>query len=138
MPTLILLVGLPRSGKSTWAKEQMEPIVSPDSIRLALYGGVFCWEAEPMVWAMARYMVKALFLSGHDTVILDACNLTEHRRMDWVCDEWTTVLHLVTTAADECASRAIASGRTSLLPVIAKFDQGKQDPLLDLKEWTYV
>lgn len=147
MATLILTVGLPRSGKSTWAKEQAWwgasqrytiPIVSPDSIRLALYGGVFCRESEPMVWALARYMVKALFISGHDTVILDACCLTEKRRMEWVGDEWETVLHCVTTDADECARRAVACGQTYLLEVIGKFARVYQDPKQDIKDWTYV
>ncbi len=33
MNRLILTVGLPRSGKTTWALEQGWPIVNPDSIR---------------------------------------------------------------------------------------------------------
>ncbi len=145
--TLILTVGLPRSGKSTWSQEQAvwvkgrrysTPIVSPDSIRLALYGRTFCWESEPMVWTLAKYMVKALFISGHNTVILDACSLTEKRRMEWVCDDWNTVLHLVPTTAHEARKRAIDGGRTELLEVIDLFDSGKQDPELDIKDWTYV
>jgi predicted kinase len=140
MNTLILTVGLPRSGKSTWTKTQAAhtPIVSPDSIRLALYGRPFCWESEPMVWTLARYMVKALFLSGHETVILDACSLTEKRRMDWVCDDWTTVLHLVPTDAVTCVERAVAGGRIDLVSVIDLFDRGQQDPLNDIKAWSYV
>src|SRR5690554_6874569 len=31
---LICTVGLPRSGKTTWARKQSYPIVNPDSIRL--------------------------------------------------------------------------------------------------------
>ncbi|KKK82651.1 hypothetical protein LCGC14_2801230, partial [marine sediment metagenome] len=49
MKKLILTVGLPRSGKSTWARKQGHPIVNPDSIRLALYGEPFIEEAEPMI-----------------------------------------------------------------------------------------
>ena len=35
---LILTVGLPRSGKTTWALAQGYPIVAPDAIRLAVTG----------------------------------------------------------------------------------------------------
>ena len=35
---LIVMVGLPRSGKTTWARKQGYPIVNPDSIRLAFHG----------------------------------------------------------------------------------------------------
>jgi predicted kinase len=36
MQQLILTVGLPRSGKTTWAKQQGVPMVNRDAIRLAL------------------------------------------------------------------------------------------------------
>ena len=87
--TLILTVGLPQSGKSTWAQMQQCPIVNPDSIRLALHGKPFVSEAEPFVWAIAKCMVNALFLAGHDTVVLDATNTTRKRRDEWKSHKWT-------------------------------------------------
>ena len=41
MKEIIVTVGLPRSGKTTWAREQGYPIVNPDSIRLSLHGKRF-------------------------------------------------------------------------------------------------
>src|SRR5258706_417694 len=53
--TLIVMVGLPWSGKSTWAREQGNwPIVCPDEIRFALHGQRFIAEAEPWVWTIAK------------------------------------------------------------------------------------
>lgn len=118
MATLILTVGLPRSGKSTWARERGCPIVCPDSIRVALHGHSFLREAEPMVWAMAKYMVHALFLSGHETVILDATNVTEKSRMVWDSPHWDTTYHLFPAPVGECCERAKAGHREDLLPVI--------------------
>lgn len=143
MNTLILPVGLPRSGKSTWSRAYMldhagTAIVNPDSIRLALTGQAFKWESEPMVWAIARYMVESLFLSGHPIVILDACNLTTTRREAWVSGKWTCVLHLVPTDATTCTVRARLDERHELVPVIDLFNRGKQDPALDTTKWTYV
>lgn len=85
---LILTVGLPQSGKSTWARQQGFPIVNPDAIRLAIHGMPFVREAEPLVWVLARYMVSALFLAGHTTVILDATNTTRKRRDTWKSGMW--------------------------------------------------
>lgn len=115
---LILTVGLPRSGKTTWAREQGHPIVNPDSIRLALHGQRFQLEAEPMVWAIARYMVRSLFLAGHDTVILDATNTTVSRRDEWISREWKTTLHVVPTCRDECVRRALEQDDLYIVPVI--------------------
>jgi predicted kinase len=88
MKTLILCCGLPQSGKSTWARQQGCPVVNPDSIRLALHGKPFVALAEPFVWAIAKVMVRALFLAGHDTVILDATNTTRSRRDEWKSKDW--------------------------------------------------
>lgn len=141
-PTLVLTIGLPRSGKSTWAlnqaKEYGHVIVCADSLRLAITGQKVCWPAEAIVWATAQYMVKAMFYSGHPVVILDACNLRSHRRLEWVCDQWKTVLHLVPTGVDECLQRAIALGQIDLLDVIRRYDAGREDPRDDLQDWEYV
>lgn len=119
-PTLILCVGLPRSGKSTWARASGYPVVNPDSIRLALHGQVFQQEAEPMVWAMAKYMVRALFLAGHEVVVLDATNVTKKRRDEWVTPRWVAKYKVFTTKASECMYRALDDQRSDLLPIIER------------------
>ncbi len=121
---LVLCVGLPRSGKTTWALEQGWPIVNPDSIRLALHGAPFIALAEPFVWAIAKCMVRALFLAGHGVVVLDATNVTKKRRDDWVDYSdpplWHREVKLFRTSEEVCLERAIATGRGDLLPVIAR------------------
>lgn len=106
MKRLIVTVGLPRSGKSTWARAQGFPIVNPDSIRLAMHGSAFIIQAEPFVWAVAQTMVKSLFLAGHETVILDATNTTAERRKMWKSTEWDTYFKLFHTDRLECLNRA--------------------------------
>ena len=102
---LIMLVGLPRSGKTTWALKQECPIVNPDAIRLALHGQAFIGDAEPMVWAIAKYMVKALFLAGHEKVILDACNNTCKRRDPWESESWVREFVVFATPKETCLRR---------------------------------
>jgi len=77
---LIMTYGFPRSGKSTWARSQGYPIVCPDAIRLAKTGQRWWGPIEHEVWATARTMVRALFLAGHDIVILDSTCGTRQQR----------------------------------------------------------
>lgn len=107
---LMLTVGLPRSGKSTWARTQGVPVVNPDSIRLALHGSAFIGLAEPFVWAIAKVMVRALFLCGHDRVILDATNTTRKRRDEWKSQTWRRKFHEVPTEVGECLQRVRLAG----------------------------
>ena len=130
MKKLILTVGLPRSGKSTWAKKQNLPIVNPDSIRLALHGNAFTGEAERMVWTQAHYMVKALFLAGHDVVILDATNTTKKRRDEWKSKEWDTYFKVFKTPESICVERAFDDDSGLLIPIIRHMNEN-QEPLTE-------
>ncbi len=117
---LILTIGLPRSGKSTWAKKQGIPIVNLDSIRLALHGKAYIQEAESMIWTIAKYMVKSLFIAGHDKVIVDATNTTSKRRKFWKSDEWTNSYYYIYCSEKICIERAIKTNRQDLIPVIER------------------
>ena len=127
MNLLIVTVGLPRSGKSTWTKWLQHPIVNPDSIRIALHGQAYVKEAEQFVWAIAHTMVRALFLAGHNTVALDATNTTKKIRDQWKSESWQTkfkvmpghdtVENLLLTMQD-CMDRAIKTEKPELVPII--------------------
>lgn len=117
---LIATVGLPRSGKTTWARSQGVPIVNPDSIRLALHGERFIDRAEPFVWATAKLMVRALFEAGHATVILDATNTTRKRRDEWKSGEWSLVFMHIPTSREVCMRRAEEKNDAEILPVIGR------------------
>ena len=134
MKTLIMLMGLPRSGKSTWSKNQGWPIVNPDSIRLALHTKSFIQEAEPMVWCIAKYMVKALFYAGHNKVILDATNLTKKRRDFWIDDNWECDLLYFSTTKVICIARAINDKREDLIPIIEKMDKEKEIDIIEIND----
>jgi predicted kinase len=121
---LIMTIGLPHSGKSTWAKQQGFPIVNPDAIRLAIHGQTFLPQAERLVWALAHYMVDALFLAGNETVILDATNVTDRRRVEWMTHKYpfTTEIErqIFETIPSECIARAEKDNRPDLIPVIER------------------
>ena len=116
--TLYVTCGLPRSGKTTWAGKMNYPIVNPDSIRLAMHGQRFNILAEPFVWAVAQLMVRALFLSGHSTVIVDATNTTKKRRDMWKSSDWDTKFVCFGTSIDTCLARA--ANDTEMIKVIER------------------
>lgn len=112
MKTLILMVGLPRSGKTTKAWKLSErhsaPVVNPDSIHRVLHGTAYRDEANPIVWGIAKMMVRALFEAGHEFVILDACNNTIARREEWKDPTgliWDREYFYLDTSMDECIRR---------------------------------
>lgn len=125
---LILTVGLPYSGKSTWARKQGVPVVCPDEIRIALHGRRFIASAEPFVWAIAHVMVDALFRAGHGVVILDACNNSQKRRDEWLSNQWSLKFQEFNTAPEECKARATAAGDEAIISVIDRMAQ-EREPL---------
>ena len=121
---LIVMVGLPRSGKTTWARKQGYPIVNPDSIRLAFHGQRYLAMAEPFVWAIADLMVRALFLAGHWTVIVDGCHVKQSYRDSWKNESplvgWTTRFMHIDTSKEVCRKRAEDEGDHEIIPIIDK------------------
>lgn len=118
---LILTIGLPRSGKSTWSLKQGCPIVSSDAIRLSIFGKLWWPPGEQQVLATARTMVRALFFAGHSTVIFDSISLTKESRKFWLptsdCS-WVLEYLVMQTSEAVCIERARECGREYLVPVI--------------------
>lgn len=146
MKKLILMMGLPRSGKSTIARTLGHPIVSPDAIRMVMYGQPLLVEREPEVWREASFMVDVLFQAGHETVVLDATNVTRHNRNFWLSHEdygaqgpgkWENHILIVSTPVEVCLDRARALGQDYLLPVIEAMSKSWTEPedYWNVHEW---
>jgi predicted kinase len=86
---LIVLVGLPGAGKSTWAKnyvknhpEQKVHILSSDEIRKDITGSYENFQAETEVWNSFDYTLNQLsHEKNYDVVIADATHLSISRRI---------------------------------------------------------
>lgn len=83
---LIVMVGLPGSGKSTkaweWSKANNFTYISRDNVREML-GMKHSTQAEDVIKRMIRCLIEASFLRN-ETAIVDATNLTEKSRRSLV------------------------------------------------------
>ncbi len=133
-PMLIAMMGLPRSGKSTIATKLAEelgaPIVCKDTIRLAMHGQRYAREAEDYIRAVAKTMIKALFLRGHAIVIADETHYSKAARQSLHDPMWDIRWYPVQTPADICSERAIATGQPDLVDVINEMSM-RYEPLED-------
>lgn len=134
MKTLFMMVGLPRSGKSTRAMHMGYPVVSCDAIRQSLGVYPFIPSAEPWVWRIARTMVESLFNAGHQNVILDSCSQTRKRREEWKSNLWRREFIVVDAPKETCIARAISNDQAYLIPTIERMaaayeeiEDGEQD-----------
>lgn len=78
-PRIVLLVGLPGSGKSTWAAEQGWNAISSDVLRLQLSDDIANQTIHSRVFASIRYLLRQRLAIGRLLNCVDATNLT---RMD--------------------------------------------------------
>lgn len=120
---LIIMIGLPRSGKSAWALRSGYPVVSSDVVRMEKGCYPFVPKAEPGVWQTVEALILQHFAEGCHTVVLDACNLKRERRVHWarMCRlrDIQYVPHFIDTPPGVCMARAEQCGRKDLKKVIA-------------------
>jgi len=82
---LMVMCGLPRSGKSTYARKLMRDeivVLCPDDFRKILTGKNFHGPAEEMVWSHVKIATRALL--PNYTVLIDATAITRGSRSQWV------------------------------------------------------
>jgi len=78
--TLMILIGIPASGKTTFRKTlHGYKVVCPDEIRKQIFHTIFNKKVEPLVWKCVRLQVLT-HLRNRQNVVLDATNLVSPYR----------------------------------------------------------
>ena len=79
-----MLVGLPGSGKSTWAGRQGWNPLSSDAIRMMLSDDVANQGIHSRVFATIRYLLRQRLAIGMPVTCVDATHLTRAERQPYI------------------------------------------------------
>lgn len=143
MSKLIMLSGLPASGKSTLAKELQEKenavIVSSDEMRAELFGDINSQENNTELFKKAHERING-FLNEGKTVIYDATNINRKRRIHFINNEIKAdekVIYYMNTPFNSCVENDANRERTVGYEVIDKMYRNMHIPTM-LEGWDEV
>lgn len=118
MKQLKIMLGLPRSGKSTYCEQfKNHPntvVVNSDQIRLALHGARYNRLAEPMVHAITKVVTRSLFNQEY-CVIVDETNTTKGSIRQWLEIDPDAEFIYIDTPLEVCKDRALQSKHFDLV-----------------------
>jgi predicted kinase len=81
---VVLAIGLPGSGKSSWFKRHNITPLSSDMLRSLLFDDPAEQGFQDLVFSNLRSMLRARLLARRPVNYVDATNLTPHERHSWI------------------------------------------------------
>jgi predicted kinase len=81
---VVLAIGLPGSGKSSWFKRHSVVPLSSDMVRSLLFDDVREQRFQDLVFSNLRSMLKARLIAKRPMNYVDATNLTPQERQHWI------------------------------------------------------
>lgn len=138
-PKLILLVGIPGSGKTTYAKKYISeypktPVhLSSDKIREELYGNESIQRNPNEVFSLMQKRAVEALNEGHD-VLYDATNITRKDRSAIIslCPKFAEIeAHIIWAPIETCIERDTTRDRTVGKEVIDRMLKKFQAPYYD-------
>jgi len=81
---VVLAIGLPGSGKSSWFKRHAILPLSSDLLRQLLFDDAEEQRFQDLVFSNLRSMLKARLIARRPLNYVDATNLTPHDRQSWI------------------------------------------------------
>jgi predicted kinase len=82
--TVVLAIGLPGSGKSSWFKRHNITPLSSDMLRSLLFDDPTEQRFQDLIFSNLRSMLKARLIARRPLNYVDATNLTPHERLSWI------------------------------------------------------
>jgi predicted kinase len=81
---VVLAIGLPGSGKSTWFRRHSITPLSSDVIRTMLFDDVTQQKFQDLVFSTLRSLLRARLVARMPVNYVDATNLSPHERRGWI------------------------------------------------------
>ena len=121
--TVLVLVGLPGSGKSTWAAAQPITVLSSDTIRQLLAGDATNQQIHQEVFRTLRFLLRRRLELGAPATIIDATSLLPVHRKPFIKIAHSLGAHAEAvyfdTPLEECLRRNATRSRVVPPEVIA-------------------
>jgi predicted kinase len=81
---VVLTIGLPGSGKSTWYKRRGITPLSSDLLRTILFDNITEQRYQHLVFSTLRSLLRARLIAKMPWNYVDATNLSPHERKQWI------------------------------------------------------
>ena len=81
---MVLTIGLPGSGKTTWYKRRGVTPLSSDMLRTMLFDDITDQRYQGLVFSTLRSLLRARLIAKMPWNYVDATNLSPHERRQWI------------------------------------------------------
>lgn len=81
---VVLAIGLPGSGKTTWFKRRGVTPLSSDMLRSILFDSITEQRYQGLVFSTLRSLLRARLIAKMPWNYVDATNLSPHERRQWI------------------------------------------------------
>jgi len=113
--TVVLTIGLPGSGKTSWFRRRAITPLSSDLLRMMLFDDIAEQRYQDLVFSTLRYLLRARMIARMPWNYVDATNLSPRERRGWIkmAQEFGYEVHAVffDVPVEVCTERNARRGR---------------------------
>jgi predicted kinase len=133
--TVVLTIGLPGSGKTSWFRRRGITPLSSDLLRMMLFDDIAEQRYQDLVFSTLRYLLRARMIARMPWNYVDATNLSPRERRGWIkmAQEFGYEVHAVffDVPVDVCVDRNQRRGRLVPEDVMQRMSQKLRPPTFD-------